>query len=324
MTRLLLVAALIASIGCSKKTPPPAPTAAGGAAASGAASGGAAPAGEAAASEDAAAAAAQPEEELKAVYADFAGPPAPLAQKLCGALYDLPVARRAACCGGKPGSTLGGECVKIVSAALRSGGVQLDAAGVDRCVLAQEKAHDGCSWVGQYHPPLPAECDGLLSGHRAKDEVCRSSLECANGLRCLGAGPMDKGRCGPPRGDGQPCLTSVDPLAVFARESLDAHHPECSGYCGHRKCEPIAAPGAACSIAPECPPGQHCDGKKCAPGDVAALGASCAGGTCAPGSRCIHGQCAAPKPDGSSCKDDVECLGGCLPSQRCGMRCDLP
>ncbi|GAC1518509.1 MAG: hypothetical protein NVS2B9_22050 [Myxococcales bacterium] len=113
MTRRLLLAALIASLGCTKKQPPPAPPAAKEASA---------PAG---ADEAAAAGAAvAAEEELKPVYADFAGPPAPLAQKLCGALYDLPGARRAQCCGGKPAATLGGECVRIVSAALRSGGVQ--------------------------------------------------------------------------------------------------------------------------------------------------------------------------------------------------------
>ncbi|GAC1606894.1 MAG: hypothetical protein NVS4B10_21610 [Myxococcales bacterium] len=313
MTRRLLLAALIASLGCTKKQPPPAPPAAKEASA---------PAG---ADEAAAAGAAvAAEEELKPVYADFAGPPAPLAQKLCGALYDLPGARRAQCCGGKPAATLGGECVRIVSAALRSGGVQLDAKGVDACAAAQEAAHAGCSWVGQFHPPTPAACGGLFSGHRKANEVCRSSLECSDGLRCQGAGPMDAGRCGPPRGDGQACLTAVDPLAVYARQDLDARHPECAGYCGHRRCEPITAAGAACSIAPECPRGQHCDGKKCAQGEFAALGQACAGGTCAPGARCLQGKCAEPKADGASCTDDLECRGGCAPAtRRCGMRCDL-
>lgn len=307
MTSRRAIAVLLLCLGCSKGQPAPVPPPP------------ASPASPAAAEGP------PPEVELKAVYEGFEGPPLPLAAKLCAALYDLPEARRAACCQGRPASGLGGECVRVVSAALRSGGVRLDEAGVERCRAAQARAHEGCSWVGQWHPPLPAECDGLFEGSRKDGELCRSSLECAGGSHCLGGGPMDAGRCGPPRGAGDACLTAVDPLASYARQNPEARHRECQGFCGHRKCQPIAAPGSACSIAPECPPGQHCDGKTCVAPAFASRGQRCVGGACAPGLRCLGGSCAEAKPEGAACKEDVECRGGCLPAtHRCGMRCELP
>lgn len=333
MKRLCSIAALAFALACSRKpAAPPAP------AAGAPAVGMPAPAvGTPAAGAPAAAAPVDPEEqkpppgteglpsddEVKPVYSAFAGAPLPLAQKLCGALHDLPVQRRAACCKSNPGLSFGGECVKIVSAALRSGGVALDAAAVDRCVAAQEKALDGCSWVGGNALPLVPECDGLLTGRRKANEVCRSSLECGEGLRCSGVGPLNPGRCAAPAAAGQVCLIAVDSLSVYSREELDAHHPECNGFCGHHKCEAAQAVGAACSLPSQCGPKNHCDGKKCVAGPTAAKGEPCTGETCAAGLRCVGAKCVQPKSDGDKCASDLECLGGCLPKTHvCGARCD--
>ncbi len=263
------------------------------------------------------------DEEVKPSYE--AGPALPLAQKLCNALYDLPDARRAQCCSGKPRAGFASECIRVLSAALRAGSVALDAGAVDKCVAAQGRAFDGCAWVGQWQPALPAECEGLLRGKSGPGAVCRSSLECAEGQYCLGVGPIDAGRCGPPRADGQACATSVDPLAVYARQGEDPRqHPECVGYCGHHKCEPLAGAGEKCLIARQCAGGLHCDGQKCVAGAFAAAGEKCVGGSCARGLRCVDNRCAEPKPGGAACKADSECRGGCLPEKHlCGMRCDV-
>lgn len=312
MPRLALAALLAVVCSCSRKhTEVPAPPAAGRQSA-------AAPQPDLAAPESPL----PGDEEIKPVYSDFAGAALPLAQKLCAALYELPEARKTACCSAKPGSTISGECARVLSAALRSGSVQLEAAAVDRCAAAQERTLSGCSWVGPFSPPAAPECEGLLTGHRKRGEVCRSSLECGEGLHCLGVGPLNAGKCGPPFPDGHACLTAVDSLATYAREDADLHHPECSGFCGHRKCMPVAAPGAACRIARECSRGQHCDGVKCVAGEVAAAGESCTGGACARGLSCLEGKCAAPKADGAPCKVDAECRGACRPATHvCGMRC---
>ena len=41
---------------------------------------------------------------------------------------------------------------------------------------------------------------------------CRSSLECAEGARCNGAGPTTPGKCGPPKANGLPCGGATDRL----------------------------------------------------------------------------------------------------------------
>ena len=308
MISRLLALALLGSLACTRKpapapAPPPPPAAA------------PAPA------PDAADALPQ-EDELKPVYSGFDGQPLPLAQKLCAAVYDVSAQRRGACCKtSATSSPLTALCSATVSAGLRSKGITIDEAAVDRCAAAQAKAHQGCSWVGPGDDPLPDECGALIQGARKAGEVCRSSLECGDGQHCLGVGPMDPGRCGPPRGDNQGCRQSVDPLANYARQSEDAHHPECAGWCGHYKCLPRAAAGAACRVGPECQAGLHCDGQKCVEGAVAKAGEACVA-ECAAGAHCVAGRCKEIKPDGAACTSDAECLGGCLPATHtCGMRC---
>jgi hypothetical protein len=266
----------------------------------------------------------QRDDTVKSVYAEFAGPAVPLAEALCDALHGLPERRRVACCAAHPGTSIHGECSKIVSAALLSGAVTLDAAAVRACAAAQEGTLEGCAWIGQGEPPLPPACTGLFKGTVKAHGVCRSALECAEGQTCLGSGPTAAGRCGPPKGDGQACLSSIDPLSTYTRDSEDPRHPECAGFCGHRRCEPRRVAGAACFLARHCGPGLHCDGATCVSGPTAAAGGACVDDACAPGLRCLSGRCGEARAEGLACKQDFECRGGCLPGKQvCGMRCDL-
>ncbi len=270
------------------------------------------------------------DEDVRPVYPVKAGEPSPLAQRLCAAIQEIPARRRAACCNGTPGLLLTGECVRMLSAALASGAVKLEAPAVDACVQAMEQAHQGCEWVGPQTPPIPDTCLGLIHGTLATGARCRSSLECSEGLYCRGVGPTDTGVCSPPGAAGELCSLAVDPLATYTRQdTLDEAHPECQGYCGRRLCADPVAIGGACTTEAQCARGLHCAAGKCAEGELASLGQPCVNGSCEERARCIQGVCTPSKPAGAACEFDGECLGGCIKPDggragTCGPRCDAP
>jgi hypothetical protein len=269
------------------------------------------------------------DDEVRAVYPADAGPPDPLVRKLCGALHDLPEERRAACCAASPAVVLTSECARTLTAALATKAVTLAAADVDACEQAMRAAFEGCDWVGPFAPEVPAACLGLVKGQVAAGKRCRSSLECAEGLRCHGVGPTTTGRCGAPAASGEKCGGSADPLAGYARQNdLDAHHPECKGWCERTKCADVVVAGGACSLAGACGAGMLCVAGKCAAAAPAKAGEACPGDACEKGAQCIHGTCVPKKDAGAACVADFECRGGCLKSDGgaagkgvCGMKC---
>jgi hypothetical protein len=218
----------------------------------------------------------------------------------------------------------------MLSAAIASGAVKLEASDVDACVQAMEQTHQGCDWVGPEAPPTPAACLGIMRGTLAAGAPCRSSLECAEGLRCHGIGPTDPGVCGAPASPGQPCAFSVDPLATYTRQdTLDVAHPECQGHCNKRQCTAPVVIGGECVFEAQCGPGRHCAARTCAEGELAGQGGPCVTGGCQEGMRCLKGVCVALKPAGAACEQDSECRGGCVRSDggkgsTCGPRCDAP
>jgi hypothetical protein len=249
----------------------------------------------------------------------------PRAARLCQALYALPEERRATCCGSRLGVVLVEACTGMLSAALQSNSLLLEAAPLEACTLALAHAYGGCEWVGAFGPPFPRECQGLFTGRRAAGEGCRSSLECAAGLLCAGAGPTDAGRCSPPGGPGASCSTAVDALATYTRQDLNPSHPQCLGLCRRHRCEAALAAGAVCESSQQCEVGQRCAAGRCVEG-LAEEGHACSGGDCAPGLRCLQGKCFMPLGAGAACTSDLECRGGCLGAtgtRRCGMRCDV-
>jgi hypothetical protein len=267
-------------------------------------------------------------DEVRPVYPVDAGPPDPLVVRLCTALHDLPEQRRAACCAQGVGVVVTGECERMLTAAVGSRAASLDAAEVDRCVAAMTKAYEGCDWVGPFPPETPEQCQGLVHGSLNAGATCRSSLECASGLRCQGVGPTRAGVCGPAREDGQACGTAVDSLAVYTKEQaqLESAHPECTGHCDRLRCAPLVALGGACRTSGQCKDG-GCAAGKCAPHVLGKPGGACPTGECTDGARCVSGQCALRRPEGSACKTDLECRGGCIKGDGglgvCGKRCDL-
>jgi hypothetical protein len=203
------------------------------------------------------------DDEVRPVYPVTADPPDPLATRLCEALHALPAKRKAACCGGAPGFHLAGECARTLSFALRSKAVTLGPEDVDRCVDAIERSLQGCDWVTPLSAPPPAACEGIVRGELAAGARCRSSLECRDGLRCMGAGPTDAGRCVPPPARGA-CGASVDALAASTRQTRsELAHPECAGHCEQRMCAADVPRGGACVSHVECGRGRRCASGKC-------------------------------------------------------------
>jgi hypothetical protein len=260
-------------------------------------------------------------DEVRPVYTDDAGPPEPSAEALCRALHALPEQRRAACCNQKMRIDLSGECVRMLSAALRAKAVTLDKTAVKNCENALSDSLAACDWVGPWPVVLPAACEGLVAGTRPVGARCRSSLECRDGLRCLGVGPTDVGTCGPPRAIGASCGTAVDPLAAFTLDTeIDRTHPECGGYCDRRHCVGALATGASCVSSASCGSRGRCAGGHCVASEAGAAGAPCTDGGCGRGLRCVRGRCVAPLASGQKCTQPFECRGGCK-NGSCGMDC---
>jgi hypothetical protein len=201
---------------------------------------------------------------------------------LCEALHQMPAARRAACCRTEMGVEQSGECARVLSLALEAGTVQLHDSVA--CVKALIASHQGCGWVGPNEDTLPDACVGVVAGVLPLAAKCRSTLECAAGNRCLGAGPSAAGVCAPLGGDGAPCEQSADVLASYTRQPLPR---ECAGFCAQHRCQPSLTDG----------------------------------GARAQGLRCVDGVCFSPKPEGAACERDVECIGACVSRGDAGRHC---
>src|SRR5690349_6634675 len=64
----------------------------------------------------------------------------PLAERLGAAIHGLPARRHAACCQEEGASTITGECVRALSAALADGSVVVRGEELDACVAASATA----------------------------------------------------------------------------------------------------------------------------------------------------------------------------------------
>jgi hypothetical protein len=260
-------------------------------------------------------------DEIRPLYPLDAGPPDPLAKRFCDAVYTLPAQRTAECCeaGAAPKPSpiplaLGGQCVRVLSYALSTNAVRLAPADVDACAAAIAQATVGCDWVTlTLTVPIPPACEGILAGQLPEKAPCRSSLECAAGLRCQGLSAIVPGVCGPPRPPGQECNLAIDSFAALTRQDHYASaHAECDGTCSGKRCTAALPEGGACKD--DAPCGKlRCEGGKCTAAPLPGAGQACSS-VCAYGLRCLGGKCAAPKAEGGACETGAECRGACVPA----------
>lgn len=197
-----------------------------------------------------------------------------LARQVCTLLQREPAQRRAACCGSGAERHLAAECEQVLTAALASGSVSIEASALQACAQASAEEERGCDWVTSSQPLPPAACHGLTRGRRRAGQPCGSSLECESPLHCAGATPSEPGQCAAPAEVGSPCAASSDALATYLfATDRERTHPSCAGHCSllTRRCEPHAASSAFSREAPY---------EKALSGEVCQSDFDCARGGC--------------------------------------------
>ncbi len=159
-------------------------------------------------------------------------------------------------------------------------------------------------------------CDRVVLGTQDEGKACRWSVECKDGLACVGYAIGVDGTCKRPPKVGEAC-TSQRFGSVLNEQAAEMHHLSCGagGWCDGKACEPLVAPGKACVNAASCDKGLSCVMGKCAkPGGS---GAACFRSTdCAFGSWCNKtpsgaGTCEAKRPEGAECPLPDACRGRC-------------
>jgi hypothetical protein len=253
-------------------------------------------------------------DELKPIYPADAGPPDPLAIRYCDAVQLLPEKRKAECCAAplSPPPFGAQQCVRTLTAAIHARAVTLSPLDLDRCLEAVTRATTGCDWVTSSAAPLPLACRGIVRGALLANAPCRSSLECGDGMRCLGLSTIDVGTCGPPKPSGSQCNAAIDTLATYTREDgVDRAHPECSGYCARFRCTDAIPVGGACKLDAQCGGHARCEGGRCTQTPVPVVGEACSI-ECANGARCFRGECVTPKGEGDACESMAQCRGLCV------------
>lgn len=228
------------------------------------------------------------------------------AQRLCDAFHTIPAERKGACCGAAP-SSLARLCAQSLGASLDRGAVTIEDVAIDRCKEAVSKQLEGCGWVSPVAPPLPDACRGVVRGLRKIGERCRSSIECFDGLACLGAGPEREGICAAPTKARARCEVPADDAVAFTRADA-SRHPTCEGLCIKGVCVPFSPSDGPCQSSAACAGGLHCIAGRCQDKPLPAIGEPCPGGTsCGAGAHCQEGTCVALKDAGESCKLPTEC-----------------
>jgi hypothetical protein len=160
---------------------------------------------------------------------------APEVARLCHVFSALPRERRAACAGRQAPLVLTSECTRMLGAALADGAVTFSAPAAEQCIAEQSARYQSCDFMARGTLAPLDSCKALFTGQRARGATCRSSLECATGLHCKGASPVETGTCAAPSAPGTVCGLATDALASYVPHR-DADHPECAGRCERNRC----------------------------------------------------------------------------------------
>lgn len=210
-------------------------------------------------------------------------------------------------------------CFSDLASGLARSRADFDHVAASKCVeMLKQKQLAQTSETDSLFMHFP--CDRVLLGLQAEEQPCRFSIECKDGLACVGYAIGRDGTCKKPPKAGEAC--TLQPFGTILTEAAAAaHHPACAAgaWCDGSTCQPRVAAGKACGKSDVCAPGLSCVGGKC--GARAAAGAACAvSRDCAFGLWCDRagdagaGKCATKKAEGQECAADDACKG----------RCDVP
>jgi hypothetical protein len=210
-------------------------------------------------------------------------------------------------------------CFSDLASGLSRSRVDFDEDAANRCVeMLRQKQLPQTSETDTLFMHFP--CDRVLLGTQAEGQPCRFSIECKDGLACVGYQIGGDGTCRKPPKVKEAC--TLQPFGTVLTEAAAAlHHPACvsGAYCDGATCQPRLAAGKGCAKSTVCAAGLSCVMGKC--GARGPAGTSCAVPTdCAFGLRCDReadggsGKCAAKRAEGQDCSDQDSCKG----------RCDIP
>jgi hypothetical protein len=217
------------------------------------------------------------------------------------------------------GRAAAGVCANDLAIAISRGRADFDADSGRKCVeMLHQKQLAQTSETDTFYQHAP--CDRVLVGLQPEGQPCRFSIECKDGLACVGYKVGADGTCKKPPAAKETC--TLQPFSTLVNVAASAlHHPACAAgaFCDGTTCQPRTPPGKACSKSEACASGLSCVMGKC--GLRPGTGTACmAPGDCAIGLWCDHGgnggpgKCATKRAEGEDCVANEACKG----------RCDLP
>jgi hypothetical protein len=214
-------------------------------------------------------------------------------------------------------------CADDMNVAVARGRTTYDQDAAKQCIqMLQATDAPRASETDTFFQHFP--CDRVLLGTQDDGQPCRFSVECKDGLACVGYAIGVDGTCKKQPKSGEAC-TQQRFGSILNEEAATMHHPECapSAWCDGKACQPRITAGKACVNPASCVAGLTCVMGKC--GALGATGAGCfTSSDCAYGSWCnrtpevlaggTKGKCEAKRPASALCPAPDACKG----------RCDMP
>jgi hypothetical protein len=207
-------------------------------------------------------------------------------------------------------------CTSDLHTALARSRAVFDAEAAGKCVeMLKQKQLTQSTETDTLFQHFP--CDRVLLGLEVEGQPCRFSIECKDGLACVGYEIGVDGTCKKPPAVHEAC--TLQPYGSILNEVASAqHHPACGpgSFCDGTTCQARVPAGKPCGKSAACAVGLSCVDGKC--GLRAGVGAPCVTATdCAFSLWCDRagdagaGKCAAKRPDGQDCAAADACKGKC-------------
>jgi hypothetical protein len=223
------------------------------------------------------------------------------------------------------GRSAADQCTRDMLTALRRSRAELDTEAAKRCVaMLHQKPFTPTSESDTLFQHFP--CDRVLLGTQPEGQPCLFSVECKDGLACVGHKGAADGTCKKPPHASEAC--TLQPYGSILNEAAASmHHPACAAgsTCDGAICQPRLSAGKTCTKPEVCASGLSCVMGKCAPrsrtGSACSSARDCVFGMwCDRGTGGGPGKCAPKRPDGQECTSRDGCKGRCDMSPKPGVR----